>query len=290
MLSASLSLFARLTCAEHATIAGERLTAWESFLELLPTLFPSPAEHSPPLASESTCFGAAVQAAYHALKTTGGKAIVMSCSCPNCGWGSLRPRDDPRALGTGKEASLRAPVDKLYTDLGSRCADAQVSVDYVLMCPQTVDLFSCGQVPLNCGGRVYNWPGYNPKWDGPTLDNLIARMLHRETGWEGGGRIRVSEGLKTGRHYGPFGALRHGSDIRLPVLDSDTAFGVAFDYDGKIEQARAFVQCAYLYTTTDGHRRIRVSTAAAGVSTLASALFRSADCEALVGVSLVNLK
>ena len=113
-------------------------------------------------------------------------------------------------------------------------------------------------------GRIYNWPGYNPRWDGPTLSHLIHRVLRRATGWEGVARVRVSEGLRLGRHHGPMGSLRHGSDIRLPVLEPDTAFAVEIQYDGKVEAARSYVQCAYLYTTGDGQRRIRVSTAAAG--------------------------
>jgi hypothetical protein len=167
---------------------------------------------------------------------------------------------------------------------------------------------------------VYNWPGFKPAWDGATLHNLIMRMVTRETGWEGIGRVRCSgkektvcisafytknhhftetgsghtwgkhstrgccflaEGLVVKRHHGNLGALRHGSDIRFPVLDSDTAFAVEFDYDGQLD-ARAYVQFAYLYTTTYGQRRIRVSTVAAGVSTVTGTLFRSADCEALV--------
>jgi hypothetical protein len=119
---------------------------------------------------------------------------------------------------------------------------------------------------------VYNWPGFKPAWDGATLHNLIMRMVTRETGWEGIGRVRCSgkektvcisafctknhhftetgsghtwgkhstrgccflaEGLVVKRHHGNLGALRHGSDIRFPVLDSDTAFAVEFEYDGK---------------------------------------------------------
>eukprot|EP01044_Picomonas_judraskeda_P018570 COSAG03_NODE_3714_length_1864_cov_1.098017_3_plen_189_part_00 len=78
------------------------------------------------------------------------------------------------------------------------------------------------------------------------------------------------------------GAFERATDVRFPVLDSDTAFAVEFDYDGELD-TRAYVQFAYLYTTSYGQRRIRVSTVAAGVSTVTGTLFRSADCEALVG-------
>ena len=87
---------------------GDRLSSWEAFLELLPTLFP---EAKPGHESSSSCFGAAVCAAYHTLKLTGGKAMVFSSSRPTVGWGSLRSRDDPRALGSSAEATLRAPKD-----------------------------------------------------------------------------------------------------------------------------------------------------------------------------------
>ena len=155
-------------------------------------------------------------------------------------------------------------------------------MDYVLMSPETTDLFTSSEVPRQTCGRVYNWPGFKPAWDGATLHNLVMRMVTRETGWEGVGRMRCSEGLVQKRHYGNMGRLRHATDVRFPVLDSDTAFAVEFDYDGELD-TRAYVQFAYLYTTSYGQRRIRVSTVAAGVSTVTGTLFRSADCEALVG-------
>jgi protein transport protein SEC24 len=298
---------------------GERLEAWEVFLELLPGLFPVPAPDAPVL-SAPHAFGAAVQAAYESLKLIGGKAVVFSCSRATAGWGSLRVRDDPRAMGTAAEAAQaravasfsaavlteiylgnvcscqeilrrsggrqRAPAGSAYAELGDRCADAHVSIDYVLMAAESVDLFTCAQTPLSCLGRVYHWPGYNPRTDGPTLHSYVARLLSRPTGWEGVGRVRVSEGLRIGRHFGAVGALRHGTDVRLPVLDADTAFAVEMDYDGTaIVDGRAYVQSAYLYTTSEGHRRIRVSTSAAAVSPLTSTLFRAADCEAVLGLA-----
>ena len=52
-------------------------------------------------------------------------------------------------------------------------------------------------MPRQTLGRVYNWPGFKPAWDGATLHNLIMRMVTRETGWEGIGRVRCSGREKT---------------------------------------------------------------------------------------------
>lgn len=57
---------------------------------------------------------------------------------------------------------------------------------------------------------------------------------------------------------------------------------VGLSDDGKLD-SRVYIQCAYLFTTSDGHRRIRVSTMCCGVSGLVANVFRSADCEALIG-------
>ena len=260
---------------------GERRDAWDLFFELLPTLFPEPALGQP-VPTAPHAFGPAVHSAYQALKPMGGKVLAFSYGRSTAGIGLLMPRDDPKSLGTAEEPKLRRPGAKSYRDLGEACAEHHISVDYVVMSSDTVDLFTAAEVPRLTCGRVYNWPGFRPSWDGATLHALVMRMVTRETAWEGIGRVRCSEGLSTKRHFGNIGQLRHGTDVRLPVLDSDTAFAVEFDYDGQLD-ARAYVQSAVLYTTSYGQRRIRVSTTAVGVSTVASTLFRSADCEALLG-------
>lgn len=52
-------------------------------------------------------------------------------------------------------------------------------MDFVLMSPDTTDLFTSSEVPRQTCGRVYNWPGFKPAWDGATLHNLIMRMVTR---------------------------------------------------------------------------------------------------------------
>jgi protein transport protein SEC24 len=224
-----------------------------------------------------------VAGAVDTLKEIGGKAIITTWAAPSVGLGALKSRDDPRSMGTADEPKQRAPAVPAYSHLGQTCADFHVSVDYYVMANEqrSTDLFTSAQVPRKCCGHIFRYPGFTVERDGPNVHQQLVRMARRETAWEGVGRVRCSEGLRVKAHYGAM-ALRDGTDIQLPVLDSDTAFAVELDYDGKLD-SRAYLQSAFLYTSSAGQRRIRVSTVVTHVSSVVANLFRSADCEALLG-------
>ena len=76
-----------------------------------------------------------------------------------------------------------------------------------------------------------------------------------------------------------------GADLEFGVIDADKAIGVIFSYDGKLDaKLDAHFQCALLYTTASGERRVRCTNTVAGVSENALESMRFVDQDAVVNV------
>ena len=94
--------------------------------------------------------------------------------------------------------------------------------------------------------------------------------------------IQLSIGLKIVDHYGNFN-MRNATDVELAGVDSDKAFGALFKYDGKLdEKTDAYIQCALLYTTVTGQRRVRTHNISVPVTTLLANVFRYANMDTTV--------
>jgi hypothetical protein len=93
-------------------------------------------------------------------------------------------------------------------------------------------------------------------------------------------RVRASNGLGV-IDYDGFYCKRTTTDVDLPAIDCDKAICVSLRYEDKlVDGSEACVQCALLYTTTDGERRIRVHTMALPVTSTLGNVFRASDLEA----------
>src|SRR5947209_8628228 len=92
----------------------------------------------------------------------------------------------------------------------------------------------------------------------------------------------IYAGLKIDDHFGNFN-MRNSTDLELSGIDSDKAFGALLKYDGKLdEKSDAYIQCALLYTTATGERRVRTHNIAITVTTLLGNVFRHADMDTTV--------
>ncbi len=59
-----------------------------------------------------SCTGPALLAAKKVIQHVGGKLCLFQTCLPNTGEGTLKPRDNPRLLGTEKEYTLLAVEDQ----------------------------------------------------------------------------------------------------------------------------------------------------------------------------------
>jgi protein transport protein SEC24 len=110
------------------------------------------------------------------------------------------------------------------------------------------------------------------------------RLVSRNTGYNALARIRVSHGLRVRSYHGALNE-RISSDIDFGVIHADSAFSVAFEHAHRgtlDERENAFVQCAVLYTSMNGQRRVRVLNLVLEVAALAGSVFKFADVDATV--------
>ncbi|GJN25091.1 hypothetical protein PR202_gb12878 [Eleusine coracana subsp. coracana] len=230
-----------------------------------------------------SAFGAAMKAGFLAMKATGGKLLVFQSVLPSLGLGSLSAREaEGRAnISTGdKEAhKLLQPVDNTLKTMALEFAEYQVCVDVFLTTQTYVDIASISVVPQTTGGRVYYYYPFSALSDPAKLFNDLRWNISRPQGFEAVMRVRCSQGLQVQDYFGNF-CKRVPTDIDLPAIDSDKTVMVTFKHDDKLqENAECGFQCALLYTTVFGQRRIRVINLSLPCTSQLSSLFRYADLE-----------
>ncbi|GES88569.1 Sec23/Sec24 family protein [Rhizophagus clarus] len=218
----------------------------EGLLESLPTMF---AENK---AIESV-LGAVVEAAHMALNTTGGKLIIFQTSLPTFGPGAIKHHSG-------------------------------ICIDLFLFPNTYIDIATIGLLSCLTGGEMYYYPNFDVQKDGGKFAFELHQNITREFGYNSLMRIRCSNGLRVEEHFGNFN-MRNTTDIELAGIDSDKAFGALLKYDGKLdEKTDAYIQCALLYTTATGQRRVRTHNLSVSVTTLLGNVFRHAEMDTTVNL------
>ncbi|KAG0465602.1 hypothetical protein HPP92_019766 [Vanilla planifolia] len=255
----------------------------EQLLESIPTMFEDNKV-------TDSAFGAAIKAAFLALKPTGGKLLVFQSVLPSIGIGSLSSREtEGRAnVSSGeKEAhKLLQPADTTLKTMAIEFAEYQVCVDVFITTQAFVDLASISVVPRTTGGQVYYYHPFSALADTAKLYNDLRWNISRPQGFEAVMRVRCSQGVQVQEYSGNF-CKRIPTDIDLPGIDCDKSIMVTFKHDDKFQEgSECAFQCALLYTTVFGQRRIRVSNLSLPCTSMLSNLFRSADLDTQFGCFL----
>ncbi|KZV15101.1 protein transport protein Sec24-like [Dorcoceras hygrometricum] len=159
-------------------------------------------------------------------------------------------------------------------------AEYQVSVDLFITTQSYVDITSLSVVPRTTGGQVYYYYPFSALSDPAKLYNDLRWNVTRPQGFEAVMRVRCSQGIQVQEYSGNF-CKRIPTDVDLPAIDCDKAIMVTLKHDDKLQEGtECAFQCALLYTTVYGQRRIRVSTLSLPCTSILSNLFRSADLDA----------
>ncbi|KAL9317068.1 hypothetical protein ACSQ67_013585 [Phaseolus vulgaris] len=245
-------------------------------LESIPTMFQNNR-------TSESAFGAAIKAAFLAMKETGGKLLVFQSVLPSIGIGALSAREaEGRTnISSGeKEAhKLLQPADKAFKELAVEFAEYQVCVDVFVTTQTYVDIASISVIPRTTGGQVYYYYPFSALSDTAKLYNDLRWNITRPQGFEAVMRVRCSQGIQVQEYYGNF-CKRIPTDVDLPGIDCDKNFMVTLKHDDKLQDgSECAFQCALLYTTLYGQRRIRVVTLSLPVTSMLSNLFRAADLD-----------
>lgn len=159
------------------------------------------------------------------------------------------------------------------------------ALDAVLLRAQVADNSCLGHVAAVTGGETYFYPNYTTPRDVLRLSQEIKHTVTRETGYQALMKVRCSNGLQVSSYHGNFLQHNFGADLEFGVIDADKAIGVMFSYDGKLEsKLDAHFQCALLYTTAGGQRRVRCTNTVASVSEGGMEGMRFIDQDAVVNM------
>ncbi|KAG4907429.1 hypothetical protein AAZX31_20G097600 [Glycine max] len=248
----------------------------ELLLESIPTMFQNNR-------TSESAFGAAIKAAFLAMKDTGGKLLVFQSVLPSIGIGALSAREAEGrtniSAGEKEAHKLLQPADKAFKELAVEFAEYQVCVDVFVTTQTYVDIASISAIPRTTGGQVYYYYPFSALSDTAKLYNDLRWNITRPQGFEAVMRVRCSQGIQVQEYYGNF-CKRIPTDVDLPGIDCDKTFMVTLKHDDKLQDgSECAIQCALLYTTVYGQRRIRVITLSLPVTSMLSNLFRAADLD-----------
>lgn len=240
--------------------------------------------------------GAAVRGAQAALSTIGGQVNIFLSTIPTVGPGALKHREDTKLYGTDKEKNLFVPQDGFYRGVAEECVDAGIGINMFFFPSQYIDVATIGVLPGLTGGEVLFHPRFDPVRDGVKLLSEVRRTVLRETAYNVTMRLRCSNGLRVADHFGNF-FQHNATDLELGTMDADKCIAALVKHDGKLdEKHEAYFQCAVLYTTAEGERRVRCHNIAVPVTSLLGNVFRYADMDSTVAfyskevVSLAHAK
>uniref|UniRef100_A0A2N9EU74 Sec23/Sec24 trunk domain-containing protein n=1 Tax=Fagus sylvatica TaxID=28930 RepID=A0A2N9EU74_FAGSY len=202
---------------------------------------------------------------------------------PSTGIGSLSAREAEGrtniSAGEKEAHKLLQPADKTLKTMAIEFAEYQVCVDVFITTQTYVDMGSISVIPRTTGGQVYYYYPFSALSDPVKLYNDLRWNVTRPQGFEAVMRVRCSQGIQVQEYHGNF-CKRIPTDVDLPGIDCDKTIMVTLKHDDKLQDgSECSFQCALLYTTVYGQRRIRVTTLSLPCTNMLSNLFRSADLD-----------
>uniref|UniRef100_A0A672KVF5 SEC24 homolog C, COPII coat complex component n=1 Tax=Sinocyclocheilus grahami TaxID=75366 RepID=A0A672KVF5_SINGR len=235
----------------------------ESLLDQIPEMFADTRE------TESV-FGPVIQAGLEALKAAdcAGKLFVFHSSLPIAeAPGKLKNREDKKLVGTDKEKSLFQPQVSFYNTLAKECVAQGCCVDLFLFPNQYVDVATLGVVPTSTGGSIYKY-------------TYFQFLMHICTGVEL--VCGAVTGIRATDFFGSF-YMSNTTDVELAGLDCDKTVTVEFRHDDKLsEETGALMQCAVLYTSCSGQRRLRIHNMAVNCCSQLADLYRNCETDTII--------
>jgi len=231
---------------------------------------------------QESAMGPALQAAYSTISQIGGKLLVFQSTLPSIGAGRLLSRDDARGYeANSKEHELRNPADNFYKSMAAECSRQQVCVDVFTTSVPYADIASMCVLPKYTGGDIRYYPQFSLAKDAVKFKTELTRNLTRDVAWESVCRVRCSKGFRVCAFNGHF-FIRSLDLLALPATNADQTHAVYLAHDEVVPNMQAcYIQCALLYTSADGERRIRVHTMQVPVVNDMTDLFRSIDSGAM---------
>ncbi|ELW62613.1 Protein transport protein Sec24D [Tupaia chinensis] len=218
-----------------------------NLLDQIPEMFADSNENE-------TVFAPVVQAGMEALKAAEcpGKLFIFHSSLPTAeAPGKLKNRDDKKLVNTDKEKLLFQPQTNVYESLARDCV-------------------------------AHGWPVALMRLDSQQFLNDLRNDIEKKIGFDAIMRVRTSTGFRATDFFGGI-FMNNTTDVEMAAIDCDKAVTVEFKHDDKLgEDSGALIQCAVLYTTIGGQRRLRIHNLGLNCSSQLADLYKSCETDALI--------
>ncbi|NWU63887.1 SC24D protein, partial [Pterocles burchelli] len=232
-----------------------------------------------------TIFAPVIQAGMEALKAAecAGKLFIFHSSLPTAeAPGKLRNRDDKKLLNTDKEKTLFQPQVNSYETLARDCVANGCCVNLFLFPNQYVDVASMGLVTMYTGGTLYKYNNFQLSSDSLQFLSDLRKDIEKKTGFDAIMRIRTSTGFRATDFFGAI-YMNNTTDVEMAAVDCDKAVTVEFKHDDKLnEDSGALIQCAVLYTSISGQRRLRIHNIGLNCSSQLADIYKTCETDALI--------
>ncbi|XP_005390020.1 PREDICTED: protein transport protein Sec24C isoform X1 [Chinchilla lanigera] len=249
-----------------------------SLLDQIPEIFADTRE-------TETVFAPVIQAGMEALKAAecAGKLFLFHTSLPIAeAPGKLKNRDDRKLINTDKEKTLFQPQTGVYQTLAKECVAQGCCVDLFLFPNQYVDVATLSVVPQLTGGSVYKYACFQVENDQERFLSDLRRDVQKVVGFDAVMRVRTSTGIRAVDFFGAF-YMSNTTDVELAGLDANKTVTVEFKHDDRLnEESGALLQCALLYTSCAGQRRLRIHNLALNCCTQLADLYRNCETDTLI--------
>nr|XP_007997849.2 protein transport protein Sec24D isoform X3 [Chlorocebus sabaeus] len=177
---------------------------------------------------------------------------------------------------------LFQPQTNVYDSLAKDCVAHGCSVTLFLFPSQYVDVASLGLVPQLTGGTLYKYNNFQMHLDRQQFLNDLRNDIEKKIGFDAIMRVRTSTGFRATDFFGGI-LMNNTTDVEMAAIDCDKAVTVEFKHDDKLsEDTGALIQCAVLYTTISGQRRLRIHNLGLNCSSQLADLYKSCETDALI--------
>ena len=197
----------------------------------------------------------------------------------------MRDKNDLHGIETEKK--LFQTEHPEWKKLAGKMVESGIGIDFFIAAPagKYMDVATIGHPSAVSGGETFFYPNFIAPRDSRQVIEEIKHTVTRETGYQALMKVRCSNGLQVSAYHGNFLQHTFGADLEFGVIDEDKAMGVMFSYDGKLDpRLDAHFQCALLYTTASGERRVRCTNTVASVSEGGTESMRYIDQDAVVNM------
>ncbi|RMC11639.1 hypothetical protein DUI87_11761 [Hirundo rustica rustica] len=187
-------------------------------------------------------------------------------------------------IQAGLEAlkTLFQPQTSFYNNLAKDCVAQGCCVDLFLFPNQYLDVATLGVVPYQTGGSIYKYAYFQLETDQYRFLNDLRRDVQKEVGFDAVMRVRTSTGIRATDFFGAF-YMSNTTDVEMAGLDCDKTITVEFKHDDKLsEDSGALLQCALLYTSCAGQRRLRIHNLSLNCCTQLADLYRNCETDTLI--------